>query len=244
MISIILFLISVFCILYYGIILAYSGLHTSFAKFWPTAAMVSALFAVLLQSSWYLNLPHIVHLIFSGMACLVGIFFLILLIKILRKAPVPKESVDFLIVLGAIVRGETPSNSLKARIQAAEAYLKAHEDTIAILTGYKNPNASISQGECMQRELRKAGIPAYRLLVEPYARTTAENFQFSKDYMTKLSPTVAVLTNDFHLYRACRIGKKNGFANITGIGAKTPTPLLLHCYVRELFALCKHLIKA
>lgn len=240
MISIILFFVSVFCIIYYGVIISYSGIRTSFVRFWPLAAVLSALFAVVFQSHFYTALPSAVHLIVKVLALIIFVFFLILLIKIVCTKEDRNSDYDYLIVLGAIVRGETPSHALEERIQTAYDYLSAHPKSIAILTGYQNPQAKISQGTCMQRELRKLGIPAYRLLVEPDARTTTENFQFSKDYMTKLHPHAAVITSDFHLYRAMKIAKKCGYENIKGIKAKTPTPLLIHCYVRELFAIVKN----
>lgn len=240
MISIILFFVSVFCIIYYGIIIGYSGLRTSFARFWPFAALLSSFFAVFLQSHFYTALPSAIHFIVKGICVLVFVFFLILFVKILSTKEDKDADCDYLIVLGAIVRGETPSHALEERIKTAYDYLAAHPKTIAILTGYQNPQATISQGACMQKELRKLGIPAYRLLVEPDARTTIENFQFSKDYMTKLDPLVSVVTSDFHLYRTLKIAKKCGYQKIRGIKAKTPTPLLIHCYVRELFAIVKN----
>lgn len=239
MISIILFFISIFCIIYYGIVLLYSGIRTSFVKFWPVAAMMAAFFAVFLQSSFYLGLPAIIHLLFKLVAAIFFILLVILFLMMITTRSNDNVEADYLIVLGAIVRGETPSNTLKERIQTAYHYLVQHEKCVAILSGYQNQNASISQGKCMQKELRNMGIPAYRLLVENDARTTLENFQFSKDYMTRLQPKVLVVTSDFHLYRSLKIAKKCGYTNIQGISAKTPAPLLLHCYIRELFAIIK-----
>ncbi|MDO4170980.1 MAG: YdcF family protein [Lachnospiraceae bacterium] len=243
MISIILFFISVFCIIYYGIVILYSGIHTSFVKFWPVAAMITAFFAVFLQSNFYLGLPSIIHLLFKIFVTLITILFLILLTMIATTRSKENEEADYLIVLGAIVRGEKPSNALRERIQTAYNYLATHEKCIAILSGYQNQNASISQGKCMQKELRNMGIPAYRLLVENDARTTLENFQFSKEYMTRLQPKVLVVTSDFHLYRSLKIAKKCGYTNIKGISAKTPAPLIIHCYIRELFAIIKDFLR-
>lgn len=240
MISIILFLLSIFCIIYYGIILYYSGLRTSFVGFWPFAAMLTAFFAILIQSNFYLGLPSVFHMIFKAMIGIILLCCLLILLKIATTSSYTDDNADYLIVLGANVKGEFPSNSLKERIRTAYTYLHTHKTCTAILSGYKNQNAHISQGKCMQNELRHMGIPAYRLLVENNARTTLENFQFSKDYMTKLNPTVIVITSDFHLYRALKIAHKCGYTNIKGIGAKTPTPLILHCYIRELFAVIKY----
>lgn len=243
MLSIIFFFVSVFCIIYYGIIVAYSGTKTSFSGFWPFFAMFSAFLAVWIQSQFYLALPNAVTFILKLFGTAVILLFVILFLRIFYDRSDTDVEADYLIVLGAIVRGETPSNALKERIVTAYEYLSSHDTCIAILTGYRNEQAHISQGKCMQKELRKMGIPYHRLLAEPDARTTYENFQFSKDYITRSDPKIAVVTSDFHLHRAKKTAWKCGYKNIKGIGAKTPTPLILHCYVRECFSFLKFLLR-
>lgn len=242
MISFLLFLLSVFCIIYYGIVIAYSGLHTAFVGFWLFFAVLNAFVAVILQSSFYLSLPFIIHLIIKIVVMIILAFFLIILFKIISTSSSPDEDADYLIVLGAIVRGEKPSNALRERIKTAYNYLSTHKKTIAVLTGYRNPNAKISQGKCMQNELRNMGIPAYRLLVEDHARTTEENLKFSRDFMTQLDPKICIISSDFHLYRTLKTAKKYGLKNVKGIAAKTPAPILIHCYIREIFAVIKSYI--
>lgn len=242
MISLILFFISVFCILYYGIVIATSGLKTSFASFWLFAATASAFFAVFLQSHFVQNLPIFLCNIIKIFLILVFIFFLILFYKIISTPHTCEEEVDYLIVPGAIVRGQKPSLSLKLRIDDAYSYLKKHPHTTAILSGYQNPGASISQASCMQMELEKLGIAKNRLLVEKNSKTTLENFKFSKEYLAKENTRIAIISNRYHLYRCFKIAKKCGYQNIKGIGVKTPTPLILHCYIRELFALAKAIL--
>ena len=177
MISIFFYLLSIFCVVYYGVIIAYSGLRTSFVRFWLFAAAISAFAAVFLQSSIYLSLPSIIHRIIKLFTFIILAFFLIILLKIWNTQHFCKNQeveADYLIVPGAIVRGEKPSNALLARIQTTFYYLSAHEHTIAILTGYQNANAKISQGKCMQQELIRMGIPAYRLLVEEHQLVEVE----------------------------------------------------------------------
>lgn len=242
MVFIILFLISVFCIIYYGIVIAYSSLHTSFVWFWPFCAVMTALAAFILQTRFYLSFPSIIHCFIKVFMIIILSFFLILFFKIWNTAHSYKkymQDADYLIIPGAIVRGSRPSNVLLSRIRTAYDYLESHPKTIAILSGYQNANAKISQGKCMQNELRKMGIPAYRLLVEAYARTTEENLKFSKDYITLQNPVIGIVSNDFHLYRTIKIAKQCGYKHIYGIPAKTPRPILIHCYIRELFAVIK-----
>ncbi len=242
MISLILFFISVLSILYYGIVIVNVGTKASFVNFWPVCAMVCAFFAVVIQTDFYIGLPHVLHLIIRILVLLFLVFFLSILCIILRNPSEPEVSCDYLIVPGANVRRETPSKALLDRIDGAYEYLKTNKKCFAILSGYQNPGADITQGKCMQNELKKRGIEGYRLLVEPYARTTEENLRFAKEYMMIDDPSVIILTSQYHLARCRKMAKALKYQNVHGIGVKSVPALSVHNYVRETFAYIKHLL--
>ena len=101
MISIFFYLLSIFCVVYYGVIIAYSGLRTSFVRFWLFAAAISAFAAVFLQSSIYLSLPSIIHRIIKLFTFIILAFFLIILLKIWNTQHFCKNQeveADYLIV--------------------------------------------------------------------------------------------------------------------------------------------------
>ena len=149
------------------------------------------------------------------------------------------------IVLGAGVNGETPSLILHSRIEAAADYLKRHPHTVAILSGGQGEGENISEAECMRRELVRRGIPQERLLLEERSTSTAENFAYSKELLEELGlsgTTVAVITSDFHCFRAHLIAQRAGLS-VIDIPAESPYALLnANYYVREAFALGKTLI--
>lgn len=149
------------------------------------------------------------------------------------------------IVLGAGVNGETPSLILQSRIQRAAEYLTKHPDTVAILSGGQGGGERISEAECMRRELVKRGIPEERLVLEDRSTSTAENFSYSKELLENMGltdTTVAVITSDFHCFRAYLIAQRAGLS-VMDIPAKSPYALLnANYYIREAFALCKTLI--
>ena len=149
------------------------------------------------------------------------------------------------IVLGAGVNGETPSLILHSRIERAADYLKRHPDTVAILSGGQGDGERISEAECMRRELVRRGVPEERLLLEDRSTSTAENFAYSKELLEELGlseTTVAVITSDFHCFRAHLIAQRAGLS-VIDIPAESPYALLnANYYVREAFALGKTLI--
>ena len=147
---------------------------------------------------------------------------------------------DYLIVLGAGLWGETPSNILAVRLHAAEQYLKQNERTVAILSGGQGERESISEAEAMRRELTRAGIAPERLLLEDRSANTGENIAFSKAVLAAAqpveNPSIVVITSEFHLYRAKKICRREGLA-ATGLSAPTPYWYLKGVYFfREYFS--------
>ena len=63
----------------------------------------------------------------------------------------PKESVDYVVVLGAKVNADGPSVSLMDRICAAYEYVESHPDTILVLSGGQGTDEPITEAECMYR---------------------------------------------------------------------------------------------
>ena len=50
---------------------------------------------------------------------------------------------------------------------------------------------------------------------------------------------IAVLTSDYHLFRAKSIARKQGLSGVTGIAASGDPVLAIHMWVRECFAVLK-----
>ncbi|MDY3692640.1 MAG: YdcF family protein [Dysosmobacter sp.] len=154
---------------------------------------------------------------------------------------------DAVIVLGAGVNGETPSLMLQSRINAAAEYLNAHPDIPAVLSGGQGNGENITEAECMRRQLTAMGIGESRLLLEERSTSTAENFAFSKEVLRQAgidpeTAVVAVVTNDFHCFRAHLIAQREGLT-VLDVPAEVPWLLLnANYYVREFFALGKTLI--
>ncbi len=154
----------------------------------------------------------------------------------------PKETIEYIIVLGAKVKGETPSLSLKYRIDAAADFLINHPDCIAILSGGQGDGEDISEAEAMKRGLEEYGIPSNRLILEDSSTNTKENIAFSKKLIPSHLNSGAVVTNDYHLYRTIKIAEKLDL-DLIGIPAKTPKIALLKSHIREYAAITSYRLK-
>ena len=170
---------------------------------------------------------------------------LVTVIPVLR-GPVDTESKsDYLIVLGAGVRGTEPSEILADRIACAAEYLKTNPSVICIATGGKGSDENISEAQCIYDCLTALGIDGSRIWLEDRATSTIENFRSSialiEEQTGKMPETVTVLSNEFHLYRAGRMAADCGL-QADFVAAPTSKPLIRISYtVREIFALWKYL---
>lgn len=149
---------------------------------------------------------------------------------------------DYLIVLGCQVNGTYPSRMLCQRIDAAANYLNTYPDAVAIVSGGQGPGEDITEAACMYNYLTAAGIAPTRILLEDRATSTMENLRFS---LALLEPgaTVAIVSNEFHLYRAGQMAETLGLEPKL-VPADTELPVLLASYsLREILAVWKfHLL--
>ena len=136
----------------------------------------------------------------------------------------PHDSVDYLLVLGAKVRITGPSASLWDRIYAAEEYLKAHPDTIAIVSGGQGDDEPWTEAEVMYTELVYMGIEPERIWVEDKATSTWENMNFALaliEEKTGARPEMlGILSSEYHLFRASLFAKECG-VGFVGVPART-----------------------
>lgn len=156
----------------------------------------------------------------------------------------PASQADYLLVLGAGIRGEQIKPLLQQRLDCAINYLITHPDCTAILSGGQGHGESISEAEAMQRYLVQHGIAESRIIKEEKATSTFENLSYTKAILAKQGSAekagLVVVTNDFHLFRTTLLAQRLGL-NATGLPCRTALIDIPHCYVREYFAVIKSL---
>ena len=155
--------------------------------------------------------------------------------------------VSAVIVLGAGVNGETPSLTLRTRIDAAAAYLEEHPDVPVILSGGQGPGEAITEAECMRRALVRRGADESRLYPEERSTSTQENLRYSRAILEELgvdpARRVAIVTSDFHLCRA----RLMWGGDTAAVPAHLPSALYFQCltvnyFIREAFGLAAYFV--
>jgi uncharacterized SAM-binding protein YcdF (DUF218 family) len=153
----------------------------------------------------------------------------------------PKNA-DYLIILGARVKGTVPSLAFASRINTAADYLKENSNTLVIASGGQGPGEDISEAESIKRELVKTGISDTRIILEAQSTDTYENINFSKKLIPEDAKLGLVVTNNFHIYRAVSIARDYGL-EVQGLPAKTPWMAVIKSYTREYLAITKYYLK-
>ena len=167
--------------------------------------------------------------------------FVILEIPIVREArtDVDPES-DYVIVLGAGIEGRKPSRSLLDRLEATLDYLNAYPDAVAIVSGSQGPDEPCPEADVMADWLISNGVAPERVIRETEADNTRENLENSFAIIESrggdAAQGVAIVTSEYHLYRAKRMAEALG-AKPIGVAARTGwIDLRVNYFIREAFA--------
>ncbi len=225
--------------MYYFVVLGRGGAHTSIIWIWLAGCAFFSLVGVILLTLGRIPTEHplcliAVILVLSVFGSFV-IFETAMISAALTEAP---DGVECIVVLGAAVKGESPSLALERRISAAQEYLERNPETVAVLSGGQGRGELISEAECMRRALVSRGIDENRLILEDKSRDTAENITNTLAIIDGKYDSIAVVTNNFHLYRAMRLAKKQFDIPVYGIGASFNSMLIVHFAVREYVGMC------
>ena len=152
----------------------------------------------------------------------------------------PKRDFDYVIIHGAgLLRGREVSKLLADRIdKAIEVYHKDPTPPILIPSGGKGDDEEISEAEAMEKYLIEHGIPKENIIKEDKSMTTRENLLFSKKIICERggSPYVALVTSNYHVYRALSLCESIDLA-CTGIGAHVALYYWPSALIREFAAI-------
>lgn len=259
-------ILALLCLIYYIVIVIYSGITTSFAFIWLLASgffiMVSAgaRYAHLHPKKLPLWMPVSAATLFGAA---VTIFCVVEILIFMGAASADVPNLDYLIVLGAKVKEDTISNSLKMRLDKAIEYSQQNPDTILVLSGGKGVDEPVYEAQAMFDYLLYNGVPASQMAMETYSTSTVENIAYSKVLIDNIQEErrqagkgtdaapgahvaveekplqIGVLTSNFHVFRARMIAQKWGIPGIYGIASDTDPLLFPHLCVRECAAILK-----
>lgn len=220
--------------------LTFPGYSFSAILFFGIAAVILCYYGLLFLRRRRKQAANVLLIILTSLLC-IGILLACVTCWIIADAAAGQDSAcEYVIVLGAGVNGTEPSLILSERIGRAYDYLTAYPEVICVLSGGQGPGEDISEAQCMYEQLVARGIDGARLLLEDQSTNTRENIRFSLDVLENATgqrpKTAAIISNEFHLYRAGLFAKEQGLEAV-GVPARTTwLSLRINYFLREIVA--------
>jgi uncharacterized SAM-binding protein YcdF (DUF218 family) len=164
---------------------------------------------------------------------------------LIEGSKVATNSVDYVIILGARLYGDTPSPALLERLKIAKDYLIKNKDVKVVVSGGQGEDEYIPEAQAMANYLIDKGIDEERIIIEDKSTSTFENLQYSLDNIRELNDKedleVLLVTNKYHIFRTKFLAKRLGMIPY-GLPAKILPTIINQSYIREYFAVIKSFI--
>lgn len=142
------------------------------------------------------------------------------------------KNLDYIIVLGAGIKGKRVTPLLASRIDKGIELLKYNPSSKIILSGGMGPGEDIPEGVAMADYAKQNGVSEEKIIIENKSKNTYENLLFSSRLMDKENPKIALVTTSYHVFRALVFAKKLNIPCI-GYGSKTKWYFTLNALIRE-----------
>ncbi|MCI3879948.1 MULTISPECIES: YdcF family protein [Acinetobacter] len=149
--------------------------------------------------------------------------------------------VKAIIVLGSGIENGQPSATLAKRLDRAAPIALAQPQAKLVMTGGIDFGETQSEAIIMSNYVQQRyQIPASQIILEDKSTSTELNLKNSQQLLQaqqiSIQQPIAIVTSDFHTLRAAAIAKKQGYRNITMLGATTPLATRYNAWLREYFA--------
>lgn len=212
---------------------------------WAIAAVIIVYLLLDLLGRHAKRSAKIMRLVFSTICGLLLVAATFTGVQITAAASsAPAQNCDYLIILGCAVNGDEPSQMLQYRLDAAYDYMIKNPNAQCVVSGGLGDGDQLTEAQCMYNELTAMGIEPNRIWLEEKATSTTENISNSlailKEKNGSIPDNIAVLSSEFHLFRAGKIAADLG-VDVQTVNAKTVRKeLLLNYFIREILAVWKY----
>lgn len=258
---------AVICLAYFVIIVAYAGFGTAAAFIW--LFLGGLLGAAAAGLKYYQKYPERMELwipVSLVTLCASGLVIL-LVVQILIFGRIPstaESSLDYVIVLGASVKEDGISKTLKLRLDKAAEYAAENPESTLVLSGAQGAGEPVAEAQAMQEYLLEQGVTEERMILENRSHSTLENIvysqllieqdreekraqwqkerteiAFSVGQVADRPVRIGIITSNFHLYRARMIARKQGLTDVRGIASESDRVLFVHFCLRDSLAILK-----
>lgn len=232
--------LGILCLLYCLFILLFVSFGSWFFLVWGVGGLILLAWGGLLLGQRTEIVPGWAKICWGvlagvGLAALVAVEGLIFTQFGAKASP----GADYCIILGAQMKTDGPSDTLRRRLDQALDYLRENPETVVIVSGCQGSNEPVSEARGMYDYLAGAGIAPERILLEEASRNTRENLEFSGRLFNRQDNTVVVVTNNFHMFRALHLADGAGYRHVQGLSASSYPWTLPNNLLREFMGVVK-----
>lgn len=236
--------VSLICFFYFVFLEIKLGCRATFNYVWLLAAIVF-LSIYLVNRFAYSSISKVPKPVKYIIEIIVLVSFLLFIIveAIIIFSHNNDESgdVDYIVVLGAKTYDNKPSLILQYRIEKAYEYYLEHPNAKFVASGGQGSDESISEAQMIKMTLLDIGVNENDIILEDKSLNTEQNLRNTKEIIGD-DCSIAIVSNDFHVFRACKIANKMGYKDVYGIKAKSVWYLIPTNYVREFVGVMKDFI--
>ncbi|MBP3893591.1 MAG: YdcF family protein [Atopobiaceae bacterium] len=167
----------------------------------------------------------------------------------LSSRHVPRQAMDYLVILGCGIRADgTPCPLLAGRVDKAADFDEAHvaagdSPAVFVPSGGQGPDEPVSEAQSMGEYLvTQRGVPRDRIALEDRSTTTRENMAYSREVIERHAGRdaselkIAFSTTNYHVFRGYVCAHQAGMA-VEGMGAKTKYYFWPNAFLREFIGL-------
>lgn len=236
-------LLGIICLAYFVGLVSYAGLANAFYFIWFIGGICFLVFAWMAKIHFVKRfLPGWLKVVLVILICIgLGIFITVEGFILSGFYRTPSKEVDYVIVLGAHVRNGKPSRVLAKRLDAAYDYAMSHENVTVVVSGGKGGDETTTEAFAMAAYLKDKGFDEERILLEDKSTNTKENLAFSRELIGE-GKKIAVVSNDFHVFRAVHLAVYQGFEEPQALAARDDIATMPANLVREFFGVVKDFV--
>ena len=132
-------------------------------------------------------------------------------------------------------------SALAMRLDTAAQLAALQPQAVLAVTGGVDFGQDESEGAIMARYLAQThGLDPAAMVVEARSTSTVLNLEWTGPLLQQrgvdLAQPIAIVSSDFHLWRALQIARSQGFGQPIGVAAPTPLLTRFNVWLREYFA--------
>lgn len=224
----------------YGLCILAARSGSRFYLIWLLLAAFMGILSIGMQRGILVGIPMGIR-VAASVIMTVGVMIVVVTFSVMLSQfhAAAENDPNVIVVLGAQVRTDGPSRVLRYRLDTAYDYLEAHPEVICVVSGGQGYNEPEPEAEGMARYLTERGIDSERILIENQSENTVQNLQLSAALLDPATDRVAVVTNNFHVYRSLALARGAGYQNVSGIAAPSDLFYLPNNMLRETCGLLK-----